>query len=160
MKLRQMNMIRAFTLVEALAVMALVAIVLPVVMFGISQASNAAGMVSQRAVANRLAADKLTEMIVSNQWESGDAAGDVEDKPVVYHWTFHTQPWTAPAQATVFSGANQNTVQAGQTGGGNLANQANQTSQTNLSNILQLDVEVTWQAHGSARSVYRFNTLL
>ena len=144
---------RAFTLIEALAVVALVATVLPVAMYGISMATNAAGRVSQRDVAARIAADKLTEMIVTNQAEAGDADGDIQDSSMVYHWAFHTQPWMAPVAGNMFSGASQNTVQSNQTGGANQANQTNQTNQNNLANLVELDVQVTWQTPGGQRSI-------
>ena len=148
--LRRVHKKLAFTLIEALAVVALIAIVLPVALYGISMSTHAASLVSQRAMAARIAADKLTEMVVTSQAESGDAAGDIDVPPLVYHWTFHTQTWTPPVPGNLFSGASQNTVQTNQTGG---ANQANQTSQTTQSNIVQMDVQVSWMAPNGQHSI-------
>ncbi len=141
---------RGFTLVEALALVALVAIVLPVVMYGISLATSAAGLVTQRDTATRIASDKLTEMIVTNQWQSGDTAGDVQDSTLTYHWAFHVQPWTAPTANTIFSGTAQNNGSSDQTGG---ANQSGQSNQNNLSSLVQLDLQVSWQNKGAQRSI-------
>ncbi|MEI8197373.1 MAG: type II secretion system protein [Phycisphaerae bacterium] len=102
---------RAFTLVEALAVITIVGIVLPAVMYGISISTGAAGLARQRDAASALAANKLTEIVGTNAWQTGDANGDVEDAPLKFHWVSHVQDWTE-------SNLHQVTVEVSWTGRG------------------------------------------
>jgi type II secretion system protein I len=83
-----------FTLVEALAVMALMGAVLPVVMYAISNSTSAASLVRQRALAAELAANKLSEIVVGNQWQTGTLSGDVAQEGVTFHWAANVQDWT------------------------------------------------------------------
>ena len=84
---------RAFTLVEALAVVAVMGIVMPVIMYGISLSSSAAILVKQRSEAAAVARNKLAEIIVTNQWQNAGLSGDVGESPRVYHWTTRVQDW-------------------------------------------------------------------
>jgi general secretion pathway protein I len=83
-----------FTLVEALAAVAIIGIVMPVALYGISLATQAAGLAQQRSEASEIAANKLNEIIVTNQWSTGGLAGDVEQGPRTYHWESTVQGWT------------------------------------------------------------------
>jgi len=124
-----------FTLLEALALVALVSIVLPVVMYGIALSANAAGFVTQRDAAGRLAYNKLNEMILTGQYLSGDIAGDEPDPPLTYHWAFHAEAWTGQSNQEI------------------TASQTQQTLQTNQSNLQQLQMEVTWTSRNQPHSV-------
>jgi type II secretory pathway pseudopilin PulG len=86
---------RSFTLVEALAVVVIVGIVIPVVMAGLSLASGAAGLARQRAGASELASNKLAELVYTSQWQSAQS-GDEGDPPRVYHWASRIEDWTEP----------------------------------------------------------------
>jgi len=93
---------RAFTLVEVLASLALVAIILPVAMKGISTAIQAAALARQRAQAASLAATTMAELITTGDLEEASAQGEFEDYPN-YHWTADIADWegTAVRQLTV-----------------------------------------------------------
>lgn len=84
----------AFTLVEVLTVIAVVAIVLPGVMYGLSLSSGIANSAKQRAAAGAIATNKLTELVATGAWQQGDTQGEVEDRPQTYHWKTHAQSWS------------------------------------------------------------------
>jgi len=87
---------RGFTLVEALCVLTIVAIILPGVMYGLSLSTGAAGMAKQRAAAGNIATNKLTEVVATSSWQMGDTNGEIEDAPIIYHWVAHVQDWDEP----------------------------------------------------------------
>lgn len=84
----------AFTLVEVLTVIAVVAIVLPGVMYGLTLASGIANSAKQRAAAGAIATNKLTELVATNAWQQGDTQGEVADGLQVYHWKSQLQRWS------------------------------------------------------------------
>jgi type II secretion system protein I len=77
---------RGFTLVEVLASMALVAIILPVAMKGVSLALQAAALARQRSIAASLAQTELDDLIAADDWSSPSMEGDFPDNPG-YRWT-------------------------------------------------------------------------
>jgi len=87
---------RAFTLVEALASLALVAIILPVALKGISLGTGAAALAVRRMEATRLVEMKLGELLATNEWQSGDLEGDFEDEWPAYTWSAEAQDWDDP----------------------------------------------------------------
>lgn len=76
----------AFTLVEALATLVLMAIILPVAMRGISLALAAAGEAKRQAEAASLAESKLAELRATGAWKGSDLAGDFGDEHPNYKW--------------------------------------------------------------------------
>jgi type II secretory pathway pseudopilin PulG len=70
-----------------MAVVALMGIALPVVMAGIATSTAAAGVVKQRAAATELAENKLNEIILGQEWQTGALAGEAERDGLAYHWT-------------------------------------------------------------------------
>src|SRR6266487_2607745 len=88
---------RAFTLVEVLAAMVLLAIVLPVAMKGISIATRAAAVSKHRTIAAQLGSSKLQEIIATGQWETTtNLSGDFTAEGTEYYeytWTAQLQPW-------------------------------------------------------------------
>jgi len=77
---------QGFTLVEVLASMALVAIILPTVMKGISLALHTASLARQKAVAASLAQTQLDELVATSDWSESSTSGDFPDFPG-YTWT-------------------------------------------------------------------------
>lgn len=73
---------RGFTLVEALVTLMLMAVVLPLVMRGISTAAQLGSLADRRSQAAALADTRLTEAILAGDWEEGDQAGEFD--PEVY----------------------------------------------------------------------------
>lgn len=85
---------RAFTLVEVLAALLLMAILIPVTMEGVSVASRAGNLGQRKAAAMRVAERVLNEMIVTGQATSSAATGSIVDGDTTYPWTMKSAPWT------------------------------------------------------------------
>jgi prepilin-type N-terminal cleavage/methylation domain-containing protein len=91
---------RGFTLVEALAALLLVAIVLPVVMRGVTVATRAASSARRNTEAASLAQSKLNELVATGQWRSGYLAGQFDDTDgdsgYDYTWSAEATRWSEP----------------------------------------------------------------
>lgn len=66
----------AFTLVEALATLALIAVVIPAVLGAVSVATRSASVATSRVEATMLAEAKLEEIIATRSWEDGATESD------------------------------------------------------------------------------------
>ena len=77
----------AFTLVEVLATLVLVAIILPVAMRGISLATAAAGHARRQVEAGALAETKMAELVATDGWQDSDLSGDFGDEHPAYRWS-------------------------------------------------------------------------
>ena len=87
----------AFTLAEALAALAFLAIVIPVAIEALHLASLA-GVVAQRKVAAAQFADRwLQELVVTGQWKQGGNNGNVQEGNQNYHWQLRTDSWEKDA---------------------------------------------------------------
>jgi type II secretion system protein I len=86
----------AFTLVEVLAAITIMAIVLPVVMYGISLSTGLAGGAKMRAQATALAEAKLNEMIVEGTSTLGTTSGDFGDDGPGFTWQADLAQWEEP----------------------------------------------------------------
>ena len=88
----------AFTLVEVLAALLLVAIVLPVVMQGISLATGAASAAKRRTEAASLAQSKLAELVGTEGWSGRILSGQFDlldgDDAEDYAWRADVTAWT------------------------------------------------------------------
>lgn len=92
---------RAFTLVEVLATLMLIAIALPVIMRGVSVASRAASSARRRNEACALAESKLNELIATNLWQTSGMQGDFSQEGWPdYTWTSQVQQWGQPLGAS------------------------------------------------------------
>jgi prepilin-type N-terminal cleavage/methylation domain-containing protein len=83
-----------FTFIELLATVVLIAIIMPVAMQGISLCTRLAGQSRQQIEAVSLAKTKLTELIVTRDWENGDQSGDFGADWQNYQWTATLTDWT------------------------------------------------------------------
>lgn len=83
----------AFTLVEALATLLLLAIVLPVAMRGISLAMASTGLAKQRMEAATLAQGKMDELLATGGWRNGGLAGDFSPDEPGYQWRADVSEW-------------------------------------------------------------------
>ena len=92
---------RAFTLIEVLAALLLMAIVIPVAMQGMSTASRAGILGQRKAVAARIAERMLNELIVTGQMNQNTASGSVVDGDIAYPWTMQSEPWTEDSMTHV-----------------------------------------------------------
>ena len=91
---------RGFTLVEALAALLLIAIVLPVVMRGVSVAARAASSARRNTEAASLAQSKLNELVATQDWKAGYLAGQFDaddgDNASDYAWSAEATRWSEP----------------------------------------------------------------
>jgi len=92
---RECRQQRAFTLVEVLVTLALMAIILPVAMKGISLATTTAGLAKQRMEAASLAETKLAEILVTGAWQNGNLSGDFGPDWPQYRWVAEVRDWEA-----------------------------------------------------------------
>jgi type II secretory pathway pseudopilin PulG len=84
---------KGFTLVEILATFVLIALIIPVVMEGISL-SMKLGIKSKKQIeAAALAETKLAEFVLSGDYESGDQSGKFDDDESGYKWNLEVEDW-------------------------------------------------------------------
>ena len=86
---------RGFTLVEILATFVLIALILPVVMEGISLSMKLGTKSKRQVEAGALAETKLSEMLLSGDYEDGDQSGefDNDDSNNDYKWSLAVDDW-------------------------------------------------------------------
>ncbi len=83
---------RGFTLVEILATFVLIALILPVVMEGLSL-SMKLGVKSKRQVeAGTLAEIKLAELVLSGEYDNGEQSGEFDGESG-YMWSLEVADW-------------------------------------------------------------------
>jgi len=83
----------AFTLIEVLAALTLVAIVLPVVVDGVSLSLATAGQARQQTEAASLAQSKLAELVATGQLHDSEIAGDFGPDWPEYRWSAWVDEW-------------------------------------------------------------------
>src|SRR5256885_17272151 len=103
--IRQTSVIKraqaAFTLVEVLAALTLMAIVIPVAVDGLRLA-NLAGQIGQRkAVAARIAQRVVEESMVTDQLRGARQNGVVQEGAQQYQWSLRSEPWPQDAMRLV-----------------------------------------------------------
>ena len=89
----------AFTLVEVLAAMLLMAIVIPVAMEAMHVASLAGEISARKSEATRVADTVLNENIVTTNWSQSSLSGTVIENGHEYRWTLKNQSW--PVDSTM-----------------------------------------------------------
>lgn len=95
-----------FTLIEALIAIALVAVVLPLAIAGISAATRAASDVRNHAIARRLADGLLAKLVANGGWQTSAQSGtfnaaDDGDEAVRFTWQLASETWRDPAIRTL-----------------------------------------------------------
>jgi type II secretion system protein I len=88
---------RAFTLIEVLAALLLMAIIIPVAMQGMGVATRAGVLGQRKAAAMRVAERVLNELIVTNEVLSSGQSGNIAEGGTTYAWTLESQNWTEGA---------------------------------------------------------------
>jgi prepilin-type N-terminal cleavage/methylation domain-containing protein len=88
---------RAFTLVEVLVALMVIAILVPIVMQGLSVASRAGIHGQRKAAAMRVADRILNELIVTNVAQQAGTTGVTADGDVSYPWSLTAENWTEDA---------------------------------------------------------------
>jgi type II secretory pathway pseudopilin PulG len=84
---------RGFTLLEILATFVLVAIIIPVAMEGISLSTKIASDSKRKIEAGILAEQKLTEILITDDWMNGDQDGDFGEEFKDYEWNLEVLDW-------------------------------------------------------------------
>ena len=138
-----------FTFVEILTTVAFMAIVLPVVMGGITLALSASGAARRQAEASALAHGKLNDLVTANDWQDMATDGDFQPDWPDYHWTAQLSTWDS-GTSQLNSGLQLGAIQQQQN---NVAQQNSAQQQNALDQLQQLDVTVTWTQSGHERSV-------
>lgn len=83
----------AFTLVEVLAALTLLAIVVPVAVEALHVASGAGEAATRKAAAIRIAERVLNENIVTTNWNQSVQTGSVIEDGHTYQWTLRNELW-------------------------------------------------------------------
>ena len=87
----------AFTLVEVLAALLLVAVVLPVAMRGVAIAALASRDARMRVEATELAEAEMTDLIATGAWQTANLSGDFGSDWPEYTWTADVGDWNGVA---------------------------------------------------------------
>jgi general secretion pathway protein I len=82
-----------FTLIELLATFVLIAIIIPVAMRGISLSTRIASHSKKQIEAISLAETKLTEFLITEDWQNGDQSGDFGEEWPEYRWNLVIEDW-------------------------------------------------------------------
>lgn len=88
---------RAFTLVEVLASLMLIALVVPVAMEAMAVASRAGELGRRKAAAVRVGERVLGELLVEGQLATGASSGVAQEGPFEYPWTVRVENWPEDA---------------------------------------------------------------
>jgi type II secretory pathway pseudopilin PulG len=88
------GMRRGFTFVEILAAMLFMAIVIPITVEGMMVANRAGVLAERKRVATRLADEQLTDMILNDEWQTGNQSGNFGDDYSDYRWNMTSEPWS------------------------------------------------------------------
>jgi len=83
---------RGFTLVEVLATFVLIALILPVVMEGLSLSMKLGTKSKRQVEAGALAETKLAEVLLSGDYNNGDLSGEFDDESE-YKWSLEVEDW-------------------------------------------------------------------
>ena len=94
---RRRRALGAFTLAEALAALAFLAIVIPVAVEGLRVASQAGEVAHRKGLACRAADRLLNEMIVTRQYSSASGGGTVQEGPFSFRWQSRNDAWIKDA---------------------------------------------------------------
>ena len=88
---------RAFTLVEVLAALMLMAIVVPVTMQGLGIANRVGVLGQRKAAAMRVADRVLNEIVLTGDTTQAGSGGTIADGDTVYPWTLASETWNEDA---------------------------------------------------------------
>ena len=136
MQIRTQPRARAFTLVELLVALTLMAVLIPVLLQGLRVATLAAEVSQRKSLAVRIADRVLNNAIISGQAQSGQS-GEENVGGLNFHWTVKDEPWSELGGLTTLNapnGVNQGVV--------------------NQNLIHQLSVDVTFPAQSQNFSVH------
>lgn len=84
---------KGFTLIEILATFVLIALIIPAVMEGISLSMKLGAKSKRQIEACALAETKLSEFLISGDYDEGDQSGEFEDDYSDYSWGLTVDDW-------------------------------------------------------------------
>jgi type II secretory pathway pseudopilin PulG len=82
-----------FTFAEVLAAILFMAILIPVVVEGLTLSNRAAVAAERKSVASRLAENQLNEYVMNRGWEGSVFTGDFGEEWSLYQWRITAQDW-------------------------------------------------------------------
>jgi prepilin-type N-terminal cleavage/methylation domain-containing protein len=88
------NRFGGFTFIELLATIVLIGIIMPVAMRSIGLCTRLGGHSRRQIEAATLARTKLTELTVSEDWQTSEKSGDFGTDWPGYRWTATVSNWT------------------------------------------------------------------
>ncbi len=92
---------RGFTLIELLVTLVLIALVMPPAMRGISLSMQLGGQSRKEVEAVALARTRLTELLVTGDWEKGARSGDFGSEWPGYKWNVEISNWTEASNDSI-----------------------------------------------------------
>lgn len=94
---------RGFTIIEMLAAFVLIILIIPAVMKGLSIATMVSSDSVNKSDGISLAENKLSEILLEEEWQNTSQSGDFGEMYPDYEWTMTSVDWTEPSlkQVTV-----------------------------------------------------------
>ncbi|MBI1841717.1 MAG: hypothetical protein HYR88_12815 [Verrucomicrobia bacterium] len=88
---------RGFTLAEALAALAFLAIVIPVAVEGVRVANRAGQVAERKQEAARAGARIMGELVATKQWQQSATSGTTQEGRRTYRWQIQNKSWDQDA---------------------------------------------------------------
>jgi type II secretory pathway pseudopilin PulG len=101
----------AYTLIEVLAALLLLAIVIPVALEALDTASLAGNVAALKGQAARVADDVLNQSIITTNWNFGTQTGTMNDGGRVFNWKLNSQSWPVDSAMEMLTAQVQFSVQ-------------------------------------------------
>ena len=86
-----------FTLAEALAALAFLAIVIPVAVEGVRVASRAGQVAERKQEAARAGTRIMSELVATKQWQQSSSSGTTQEGRRMYRWQIQNKTWDQDA---------------------------------------------------------------
>jgi prepilin-type N-terminal cleavage/methylation domain-containing protein len=83
----------AFTLIEVLAALLVIAIVVPVAFQGLGLASRAGEVAAYKAAAARVADRVINEIVITTNWNQGTQTGTAMEGGREFRWSTRSELW-------------------------------------------------------------------
>jgi type II secretion system protein I len=90
----------AFTLVEVLAAMAFMAILVPVIVAAMHTSTRASESADRSAIALQLGENQLNELLLNDDWSTGQSSGDFGGDYPGYRWQISNSSWSEDSNMT------------------------------------------------------------
>lgn len=101
----------AYTLIEVLAALLLLAIVIPVAIEALHTASMAGEVAAHKGEAARIADNVLNQSIITTNWNFGVQNGTINDGGRQFAWTLSSQTWPVDSAMELLTAQVQFSVQ-------------------------------------------------